>query len=136
MRLKTKPKKPKNEIVRKKIDVEDWTIQNILNHLDSHGISYEDANISVENISDWDYSEDAAYLTYNSQKYTDEEYLEELKKYEEKLRKYNEWYKDNEEEIKRKLKEKEEKEIAKKEKEKARLQKQVAKIEKQLKELE
>lgn len=133
MKMKAKPKKPTNPSIRSEHNIDYWQLSDVIKIVEGYGVDLSAATIETDN----DYqADDYAIVTFNKPKYTDEEYIEELKKYEKKLIEYNKWCDENREEIEAKLKEKELAELKKKENEKKRLEKQMAEIEKKIKKLE
>ena len=93
MRRKAKPKKPNNPHVWDVIHVDDCeTLESIVDRLNDKNIPLSAVTIHVEYV-EYDYCE--IELKYTKPKYTDEEFINVLKKYKTKLEEWNKWYNEN-----------------------------------------
>ena len=131
-RMRTKPKKPKKEILKHRIYIDDRdNLQEILNNIPL-GVLYQNVHIEFDYSPDLYKDPSLVCLIEES----NEKFEQRMKDYYKNLNKYNKWLKENKENIKQYKKEKEDTK-SKREKEKLnRLKKEKEKIEKRIKELE
>lgn len=132
MRLKAKPKKPTNPIVRHEKEVNDWPLDAIIAEL-PEGIKPEDAFIEAR-LEYYAYDGDRAesILVYQAPRHTEEEFNKLLDNYKKKLKLYNEWYEGNKEEIEAAIAERENKKLLQKKNKIKKLQKERERLEKEI----
>lgn len=139
MKILPKPQQPTNREIAKNLDIEGFTIQDLVKLCEENGVEPNEAYVNAETEHGYCGGYPKAVLLFVTKEHTDEDYADLLKKYERKLKTWEKWYAENETEIleekRKQAAEKERIKIKSAKREKAALERSIKALENKLKKL-